>query len=248
MEIQLNVVLETPLGGERHTLNVSIDDRRGNGILEAITSAALYARGRILEVVNQAARDLAASNLDFEAVAGAQGDSAYLDALDKMADSYIIVEISKVPNEAMPRRRYRVDGIYSDYPEGGTWSDHVEAIDEDDAEFAARFQMALNEQSSSNTAPTVGGVQKFLSLMADQNITCIELEPLTIDEAIALIRGLQNAGREMISAYGNCGTPRQQKAADDLAAAMQKAHLALDEGSGGDTPQIAPAETASPEP
>ncbi len=176
-----------------------------------------------IEAVAAAAKNVASLMLDYETATAVGGDSGYLDALDRIAGEFEIESIAKFSDS--PRQRHLIFGQYVDYPEGGTWNDHVEACDVDDATFQAKFTMAGN---CGQVGPVlVKDYPKFADLMADQSIIECDLEIVTKDEALDLVKKFIVAGTGMLRAYGDCGSPFQTKAADALAAAIKEAQAAL---------------------
>ena len=142
------------------------------------------------------------------------------------AGALLVDGLGIVPLDGQTTQRYLVEGTYSDFPEGGCFGDWFDAVSDDDAELQARFTMAYNENDASFSG--VDGqmtVDDFEEMAADAmfavQITANSLDPLTHDEAIALVKRLTAAGADMIAVFGNCGTPRQQAAANELAAVVK---------------------------
>lgn len=152
------------------------------------------------------------------------------DALD---DGDILVEgIRFAPADGQIPRRFLAEGTYSDYPEGGCFGDWFEAISEDDAEIQARFTMATNENDASfagdgGRMTTTDFEQTAVYTMFAVKITNTMPDPVTPDEAIALVQRLTAAGDEMLAAFGNCGSPRQQDAATVLTTAVTDGKAAM---------------------
>jgi len=130
---------------------------------------------RYEDIVTQARKNVASRHVDYESFGN---DSAYADRLDVVGDEFSIEDI-EVISEA-PRLRYHIYGHYSS-DDGGTWSDHVYARCDDEADFQGRFQMACNEGQKP------GNAHDFLLTMEESEIYDCYPEPITKDEAIGLV-------------------------------------------------------------
>lgn len=85
----------------------------------------------------QAAKSLAASLVDY---ASFSSDSVYLTELDCRRKDMTITAVTLAGAPVS----HLCLGIYPEYPEGGTWCDTVEASTNADAQFQAKWQMAVN--------------------------------------------------------------------------------------------------------
>lgn len=154
--------------GEEHAIEIAhlADNPRDTTML-----------GNALDIAGDAAKALAARSLSLEAFGN---DSAYLDALDRLADRFEVVGIHKVG----PAQRFTVDASYSDV--SGPWTDTVEGVDVEDAEFQARWQMSLN----ANELPSER--QAFLESLDGHTIHACDPTPVTQEEfateVVALLR------------------------------------------------------------
>jgi len=114
-------------------------------------------------------------------------DSAYLDRVDE-----VVAEMTfKGVYIAGASKRYAVSGIYSDG--GGDWYDWVEATDDAEAVFQAKWAMAENQGRD-----PAEDFDSFLNLMDDIQITSYAQEPVTKQEyqdaLTALVREALEAG------------------------------------------------------
>lgn len=87
-------------------------------------------------------------------------------------------------------RRFYADGVYPEASGGGLWGDHVMAVDAEDAELQARFQMAFNLVGECAPADELGSL---LSIMDDVRIEAVGEEPVTKEESLGLLRRLLEA-------------------------------------------------------
>jgi len=106
-------------------------------------------------------------------------ESAYLNRVDEVAEEMKVIGVYI----AGPSKRYAVSGIYSDG--GGSWHDWVEATDDAEAIFQAKWSMAENQGSD-----PAEDLDYFLNRMDDIEITSYGLEPVTKDEYKDAIRKL----------------------------------------------------------
>jgi hypothetical protein len=116
-------------------------------------------------------------------------DSAYLDDLEQVGGRFFVGSMRKEGD----RRRFLVYGTYSDFPAGGAWSDHVEAVDDEDARFQAAWIMAMNEGADPNDKNFDSLADAFAGFLVDMDeieITDCEEEPVSKDEALDLVRDL----------------------------------------------------------
>ena len=148
------------------------------------------------------------------------------------AGSLLIDGLRIAPLEGQTEQRYLVEGTYSDYPEGGCYGDWFDAVSDDDAELQARFTMAYNENDASFSGPDGQMTADDFENMAAWTLFAVQItanapDPLTHDEAIALVKRLAAAGAGMIAAYGNWGSPLQQDAAGELSAAVKEGQAAV---------------------
>ncbi|MBI1202635.1 MAG: hypothetical protein GC182_09010 [Rhodopseudomonas sp.] len=127
------------------------------------------------EIADAAALDLASRYVDYESFGS---DSDYSDRLDEVADEFTVIWLDLITDQ--PRQRYAIYGRYSN-DESGTWSDHVEATNCDEAEFIARQTMADNERADRDDP------DQFMLVMEEIEIEECYPEPVTKDEALALI-------------------------------------------------------------
>lgn len=75
---------------------------------------------------------------------------------------------------------FLVDGLYSDK---ARWSDRIEAVDEEDAEFGARWIMSINE----GVFPE-GDLAGFIENLAEQEIFSCTPDPVAFDELVDMVR------------------------------------------------------------
>ena len=127
------------------------------------------------EIAEAARRNLASRFVDYESFGS---DSAYADRLDVVGAEFMPVMFTLETDQ--PRKRFSVLGQYSS-DEQGTWSDHVEAVDREEAEFIARQIMADNERT--NRADDTD----FSTTLEEIDILECDEEPVTKDEALALL-------------------------------------------------------------
>lgn len=217
MSYTLTVTLADPNTLEEHLIDIVTVDKHGDLISASV------------EAVQAAAKQLAARGVDYDSVVRAQGDSRYMDLIDRIADSYCVHYVAKTVPEGTSTVQYLVDATYSDYPEGGAWSDWVQAIDDDDATLQAKFIMAGNEYWGTDNTRTVyvKDFERYAGYMEGQTVNGLTIEPVTKWDAIDLLRRFTAAGEEMIAAFGNCGSPRQQGAANALLALVREAKEAI---------------------
>jgi hypothetical protein len=224
----ITVTLANPTTLDEHHVDVVTVDKHTD-----LVSASI-------EAVQLASKQLAAKSMDYDVVVKALGDSGYLDLIDRIAEGFLVHHVSKTVLAGSAAVRYLVDANYSDYPEGGAWSDWVGAVDSDDAELQAKFIMAVNENAGDHASgvPFVKDYATFASRMDDENINGLEIDPVTKMEAFDLLRRLAAAGANMVSAFGNCGSPHQQEVATALLALVKETNEAM---SMIDNPGQAPA-------
>lgn len=127
------------------------------------------------DIVAQARKNVASRHVDYESFGN---DSAYADRLDVVGDEFSIEDIEVISDA--PRVRYHIYGHYS-ADDGGTWSDHVYARCDDEADFQGRFEMATLEGLSP------GDVDSFQSTMEDIEIYDCWKEPISKQEAVTFI-------------------------------------------------------------
>ena len=147
-----------------------------------------------VEAVSASARKLAASTMCFGQVASLVGDTGYRELVERIAQSYRLERVGKVCDEE--HRLYLVNGIHSDFPKGGQWSDHVSAADHDDAILQAQFAMALIEWQGDVTVEDFAG---FADYMRCETITSIIYDPVPQDQLVDLLGRLSQAGRDILS-------------------------------------------------
>ena len=217
MSYAITVTLADPDTLEEHLIDIVTVDKHVD-----IVSASI-------EAVQSAAKQLAARCIDYDSVVRAQGESGYMDLVDRIADGYCVHYVAKTIAEGASTVQYLVDATYSDYPEGGAWSDWVQAIDDDDATLQAKFIMAGNEYwGDDNTRVVhVKDFERYAGYMEDETVNGLTVEPVTKWDALNLVRRFAAAGEEMIAAFGNCGSPRQQGAANVLLALVREAKEAV---------------------
>ena len=168
--------------GEEHAIGIDHvpDNPRTHTMLE-----------NALDIVGEAAKALAARSVSLEAFGN---DSAYLDALDRLADRYEVVSVQK----AGQTQRYTVDALYSDA--SGPWTETVEGVDVEDAEFQARWRMSLN----ANEMPSDRA--EFLDSLDGHTIHACDPTPVTQDEFTAEVIALVRANRQGADLAGHLAT------------------------------------------
>lgn len=163
---------------------------------EVIIEVADYGRGNVSEFFQEnlreiredAAKAVASRFVDYDSFGS---DSAYLDRLDRVADTFYLTDVS-VPG--VVTRAYTMEGIYPG--DGGIWSDDEVGSCISEAEFRALWTMSINdgfnlkdciEESMSADA----AVLQLQSYMEDQELTgmCGVSRP-KIEDAAALLREL----------------------------------------------------------
>jgi len=87
------------------------------------------------------------------------------------------------------KQRFAILGLYSDHPEGGSWMDHVEAVDDEDARFQAAWIMASNESVTTYDSDLES---VFRTMDAIQIEEC-HIENVTLAEALALLKKVEPA-------------------------------------------------------
>lgn len=164
---KLGVTLSDPKTGKEHTVEVDCDGPlcSADAMMEAAPEAAREAR-----------RTFATHFVNYDAY---DSDSEYADMLAKVGERFTVEGMGK-PGDAF---RHSVYGLYGDPREEGTWADWVHGVDRADAEFQAKWQMALN-----CGAEPKEDFEQFLATMSDMEITDCAPEALTRDEAIGLLR------------------------------------------------------------
>lgn len=130
------------------------------------------------DIVHQARKNVASRFVDYESFGS---DSAYAERLDEVGDEFVPEDIRIITDK--PSLRYRVYGHYST-DDGGTWCDWVFGSTPDEAEFQAKWIMAVNESSNP------GETADFAATMEDIEIYDCDLEPITKDEAVDLLNQL----------------------------------------------------------
>lgn len=134
---------------------------------QANVDAGLDGMVEILTELGQDARKKGASTrFDLEDFVG---DSAYLDAIDALADRIAITAIRRAGDQKL----FNVDAQYED---DQPWNDDVMAVDASDAEFQAAWIMALGSGCSADNAEdfdslvaTIGDYQMFWANPATPN-------------------------------------------------------------------------------
>lgn len=175
METRYRVIF-ADAAGERHDVVVPYlpDDPKDRTML-----------GNALGIASQAAKALASRTVDYDAFGN---DSRYLDALDRVADAYVLVGLHK-DGEC---QRYTVDALYADG--SGPWTDTVEGVDQEDAEFQGRWQLNLNAEHDPKD------LEDFLGMLEEHTVHSVDPTPVTLDElantVIALVRA-NKAGQDL---------------------------------------------------
>lgn len=144
-----------------HQVEVEAPRRDGSTMLDAAADIALDAR-----------KKYAATMVDYDSFGS---DSAYLDRIDAIADRLTIVSLAKA-GEMTP---FLVEGFYSDEQ---AWSDRIDAVDAEDAEFSARWIMAANEGARPQD------FESFLDAMLDQKVVSLRPDPVSFDELVEMVR------------------------------------------------------------
>lgn len=122
-----------------------------------------------MEIITEARKNLASGVVIFEAFSG---DSDYMDALDRKAETYRVEGLTKIGKT----ERYEVDGLYGSE---GPWTDLVDGVDQEDAEFQGRWQMTLNENESKPLS-----IEDQLDSMEDHTIHHVTPVPVTEQELV----------------------------------------------------------------
>lgn len=125
-----------------------------------------------VEMVQQAQKNAASRYVDYESFGN---DSVYSDRLDVVGAEFHVLDVQMVSDA--PLLRYAIEAEYST-DEHGRWSDWVMARSEDDARFAAKWQMAQNEGGDPDNH------DDFQTTMEDITINDCYLEPVTQAEAL----------------------------------------------------------------
>ncbi len=142
--------------GTAHPITVTVESLGEDGSMREIAS----------EIVRMARKNLASRSIDYDRY---RSDSQYADDLDRLADTYVLVEMHKEG----PKTTYAVDATYSDNT--GPWGDDVQAVDEDEAEFQAAWQMNLN-------AALMPSSESFLDNLTGHDIHSVEPAKIRIDD------------------------------------------------------------------
>jgi len=227
MSYSISVWLRDPKSAEEAEFSVRINSRAKDGLVENCD-----------EAVTDASKQFAARHIDYDTACLVAGESAYMDAVDKLAASYEVIAVAQTPGEGETPVRYAVQGNYSDYPEGGVFGDYVTAVSGEDAEFQAKFIMALNEQGAKD--PLVKDWASFADVMDAIVIIDAEPEPISRDEAVDLLKKLLSLADEVVSAQERGEPFRQFRSAEAL-------NVALKEIRSGDFASIFPKNEENPQ-
>ncbi len=128
-----------------------------------------------VEMVKKAQKNVASRHVDYESFGN---DSAYLERIDQVAAEFLPLSATVVSDA--PVVRYAVNGEYTT-DEQGRWSDWVFATSPAEAEFAAKWTMAMNEDAKPWEP------ENFEGIMQDITISDCDPEPVTLDEAKAFM-------------------------------------------------------------
>lgn len=131
------------------------------------------------------------------------------------------------------RSFFVVDAHYCDKQ---LWSDRLEAVDEEDVEFGARWIMSLNE----GVFPE-GDLSAFIENLADQEILSCRPEPVVFEELVEMVRAHVGA---FVAAFGGDAQSLGDSALAATGGALIDALAKIDAAR----PPAAPARGDSPSP
>lgn len=178
MSEKLTFVVETrlPLGDE--ILVTEVNAEIGGEHLEDLRNRL----AAMPDVVREARKNIASRFVEFEAYSN---DSAYLDALDKVADGVEIVSIKeKMPEGGELMRIY----FEAEYDSGGVFGEDAWGVNKEDAVFQGAWSMAVQNGSDGKGE----NVQDLLDEM-DVEVLMEYAKPVTEEELIALLGKLTKA-------------------------------------------------------
>jgi len=138
---------------------------------------------RYAEIAESARKKFASRFVDYESFGS---DSEYMNRLDAVASEFTITGVESASEQQ--RVRYHIYGRYSD-DEGGTWSDHVWAVDTAEADLIARQTMAENEYGGEAGAGREDEAS-FQDTMEEIEIHDCYPEPVTKAEAVVMLSKL----------------------------------------------------------
>lgn len=180
-DVIFEVEVEFPTGGDTYKAEVTRPRAEFGAWLDAGLEGMKYLAE---DVISEARKLAAASHFDLEDFGN---DSAYLDAVDRLADRLTITSIRR----AGPQRRYIVDAQYDD---GQPFTNDVLATDESDAEWQAAWLMAIG--TSHKCTPT--GCDDMLETIGDYRMLSTVYEPVPpedVKSALAALYGAVENGR-----------------------------------------------------
>lgn len=131
-------------------------------------------RALAVEIARMGRKNLASRGLDYDSY---RSDSQYADDLDRIASGYVLVELLKDGE----RTSFTVDAYYGD--RSGPWTESLDAVDADEAEFQAAWRMNLN-CAQTPTDPD------FLESLADHTIHHAAPTPVSTEELAEAVGGL----------------------------------------------------------
>lgn len=176
-----------PLPGVLHEVEIDAEELDARDLDSSL-------RSNMEEFDASARKAVAARRVDYEA---SEGDSAYLNLIDKIAGDYYTAGVWV---EGAVKKDYFVEGVYPE--DGGLWGDTVSAVNASEAEFQAAWTMSENASGSieknicSNTTPEQS-IQSMLAGMEDQKVISAVLKGVEKDDAIKALAKLAGVARGM---------------------------------------------------
>lgn len=159
---RFTITIVDSLDGGEHQVEVEVERRGEETLLDAAISIAEAAK-----------KQYAASQVDH---ANFGSDSAYLRQRDQIVDRLTIGSFAKA-GETTP---FLVEALYSD---DQSWFERIDAVDEEDANFSARWIMAANK----GVGPE-DGFDNLLNIMEEQTVLFCTPDPISFDEFVEMVR------------------------------------------------------------
>lgn len=183
--IEVDARTRRPLPGVIHEVEIEADELDPNDLDGSL-------RENLPDLDRQARNAVAARRVDYDRF---DGDSEYLNAVDRAAGDYYTVSAGV---EGAAVKNYSVEGIYPG--EGGIWEDVVGAVNSSEATFQGAWTMAENAYGSieSRIDPDMTSermLEDHLASMEDQRITNVDISRPGRDEAFQALNGLCAAAR-----------------------------------------------------